>query len=221
MRIEITDEYLYKIMPKVAELMLEDVPEIPDMPFKPSLEFEKKMKKLIRKSKRPGWIKVMNRKLSRVACLALCIIAIGVVLSVSVLANESLRMKLKEQIVMEDSVMEYFDVSGEGVIKHLTYIPEGYELIFEDKDFYRAEYQNVDGDQIILDAWKIEDGAVVLRDTEFVYSETKIINGNEAIFGYKEDGVLKVSWYRENVFYQLYIDSLPEEEVVTIIEGMK
>lgn len=221
MRVEITDEYLYKMMPKVTQLMYADVPDEPEMPFESSLEFEKKMKGLIRKNKRAEWVKHMNHRFTRTACVALALVGAGAILSVSVLANETVRMKITEQIVMDDGVMEYFEVSGEGVIKHLTYIPEGYELTYEDKEFYRAEYQNVDGDQIILDAWKIEEGMVVLRDTEFVSEETKIINNNEVIFGYKEDGVLKVNWYGENVFYQLYIDDLLEEEVVTIIESMK
>ena len=221
MRIEITDEYLYKIMPKVAELMMADIPDKPEMPFEPSSEFDKKMKKLIRKSKRPGRIKGMNHRLSRVACLVICMIAAGAVLTGTVLANEIMQMKLTERIVMDDGVMEYFEVSGEGVIKHLTYIPEGYELIAKDEDAGVEEYQNSKQGKIVYVTWVIEDGMMLFRDTEFVNSKNQVINGKDVTIGYKGNGTLKAQWFDENVYYLIEANSLNDTEIVKMIENIQ
>lgn len=205
MRIEVTDEYLYNIMPKVADLMIKDIQDDPELPFEPSAQFEKKIKKLIRKSKHPKLYRAMSRKLSKVAVFALLIVGIGAALAVIAQATEELRMKIKERIVQEDAVIEYFDVSGQGYVKHLTYIPEGYELVKENPDVYMAEYKNAEGDEITYDAWILDDSTMIQRDIEFIAEKEMSIRNHNIYFGYKENGKVQVSWYEDNVFYLICI----------------
>ena len=221
MRTDITDEYLYRIMPKVAELMIADIPDNPEMPFEPSKEFEKKMKKLIRKSKHPKRYKLWNQKFTIVAVLVIAIVGAGAALVASVQANEELRMWIKERIVMEDGVMEYFEVSGKGTMKRLTYIPEGYELVKEDESVYLAEYENESGIGFIFNAWIIDEGTMIFRDTEYVNKETLYINGNEISLGYKDSGMKKAEWYEDNMYYLIIFDDEDNDEIIKMIENME
>ena len=80
------------------------------------------------------------------AILVLCMGITGIS-AVGIGAVEELRVKLISRTEYADHAIEYYDVTGEGKIKYLTYVPEGYEMIDQDEqdNSYWAEYENCSG----------------------------------------------------------------------------
>lgn len=221
MIIKITDEYLYEIMPKVEQQMLDEYLNRTELPFEPSRQFEKKIKRLIKKSKRPKRYHAVHSNLSRVAVLALVIIGIGIALAASVQATEGLRMKIKEQIFQEDAVVERFEINGEGIMKYMTHIPDGYKLVEEQPDNYMAVYEDEKGNIIKFYVRELDSSSVVLKDTEFKNETGVMVDDREVLIGIKEDGTVRSYWYDDNMFYIIMADALSEEALVEIIKNIK
>lgn len=218
---KITDEWLYEQMPKVEKAILDEIPDQPELPFQPSAKFEKRMKRLIRQSRHPRMHFRYMKKTGRIAAVVVLGAVITGAATFGVKATEPMRMEIMDQTWHEDYVEEHYHVTGEGRVKYLTYIPEGYELVEEDKDAYWAEYQNASGDKIEYNVWVLSDGASVTRDTEFERVEYVELRGTTIEIGYKDTGWINCSWKEDNALYFLGADNLEKEELIEMISGIE
>lgn len=135
-------------------IMLEfvDVPDESQITFAFSEKFEQKMQKLIARQKKSYW-KYVNTAKKRVAVAALLVLSVAMML----LSNEEVRASMLQwcEDVYEEYIHYYFEGETTKVIEHeyqLTMIPDGFEVVYEDKDEERCivEYENKDGDCISL-----------------------------------------------------------------------
>lgn len=218
---KITDEWLYEYMPKVEKAILDEVADQPDLPFEPSEKFERKMKRLIRQSRYP---KMHFRYMKKTERVAAAIVLMGIITGAAtfgVKATEPMRMEIMDRIWHRDYVEEYYSVTGDGRVKYLTYIPEGYELVKEDKDIYWAEYQNASGDKIEYNVWVLSDGAGVTRDTEFEHVEYVKLRGTTVEIGYKDTGWIICFWEEDNALYCFGADNLEKEDLIKMISNIE
>ena len=156
------------------------------------------------------------------AILVLCA-GITCVSAVGTGAVEELRVELISRTEYEDHAIEYYDVIGEGKIKYLTYVPEGYEIIdqAEQNDSYWVEFENSSGELIVYTVWVISDSAGYLLDTEFVSTEYVTVRDQEIQIGYKEDGMICCSWQEDGSMYFLDATGLEKEEVIQMIREIE
>lgn len=215
-----TDEWLYVYMPKAENALLHEIPDQLEIPFQPSEKFNRRIKRLIRQSRYPRIHYRFMNMTSRVAVvLALCLVLVGASAK-GLKATEPLRMEVKERIWHDDYVEEHYSVTGEGEIKYLTYVPEGYELVSED-DGYDAIYEDNLGYQIVYSVWIMSDGATVMRDTEFIETERVVIRERNVLIGYKENGWICCSWEEDNALYFLNAEDLEKDELLRMISGIE
>lgn len=220
MQVEITDEYLYNILPKVAELEIRELEE-EKLEFIPSRKFQQKMKRLVRKSKYPKIYRFIEQKAVRAASWIIAVLGLCAVTAFTVKATEELRLKIKEQIFYDGYVVESYEVSGEGQIKYLTQIPEDYKLIEEqwnDHDYW-AQYENSEGEIFSYSVWFIDASTSISKDTDFARVETVTIDDMTISIGYKENLGTRTYWYENNLLYILDATALDKEQIVNMIES--
>lgn len=220
---KITDEWLYEQMPKAEKAILDEVPDQPELPFEPSEKFERRMKRLIRQSRHPKmYFRHMNRA-GRVAAMFVVGIMIIGAMTLGTKATEPLRIEIKEQIWHEGSVEEYYSVTGEGRIKYLTYVPDGYEKLYEEEieGSYGTEYENIFGKKIGYSVWILSDGSGTLRDTEFERVEYVEMRGTTIEIGYKDTGWVNCYWIEDNAIYLLDTQDVDKEELLKMISSIE
>lgn len=218
-----TDEWLYEYMPKAENALLDEIPDQPEIPFQPSEKFNRRMKRLIRQSRYPRMHSRFMNMTGRVAVvLVLCLVLAGASAK-GLKATEPLRMEVTERIWHDDYVEEHYSVTGEGEIKYLTYVPEGYELVSEDETEgdYGVTYEDDLENRIVYCVWIMIDGATVMRDTEFIETEKVVIRERDVLIGYKENGWICCSWEEENALYFLDAEDLGKDELIKMISGIE
>lgn len=219
---KITDEWLYENIPKVEKKMLDKIPDQPEMPFRPSKRYERRMKRLLRQSRHPKMNYRYMKTSGRIAAMVVLCLGIAGASAFGIRAIEPLRMAVAERIVYDDRVVEYYSVTGEGTIKYLTYVPEGYEMVDEDElgeNYYWVRYENSFGNFIVYDVWVMRDGDVVSRDTEFVETEEVVVGNRVVQIGYKDSGLIRCSWEEDNALYTLEGKYVEKEELLQMISS--
>ena len=225
MRIQVTDQLLYRYMPIVDEELLKEIPDAPELDFKISDTFHKKMNRLMRKSHYPKLNYYFMKTGGKAAVIALLVFAIGAALAVSVKAVMQLRINVTERIWHDGYVEERYSVvgEGEGVIKKLSYVPNGYYLIREDKIkwSYTAEYHSERGMRFVFGGDVIMDGTVTGKDTDYINQHTVVVRGYDVLIETNEEGHRGCYWTEEDIQYVILADDLEENELIRMIEEMK
>ncbi len=225
MKIEVTDELLYQCAAKADRELFDEIPDQPDLPFTPSVAFEKRMKKLMRQSRHPKrrWNAMSAGR--RVAVVAIVVFAIGAVLSAGVKAAIEFRMRVVERRQHEEYLEERYSVEGEGgeSLKVFTYVPSGYTLKDEEyvEDSYSGEFENQAGQRIIFLQARVKDHSTTVRDSEFEESHTVNVNGMEVLIGITKEGWRECFWLERDIWNSLYAQDLSEEELVKMIRSME
>ena len=224
MSIEVTDELLYKYVPLSDIELLSEISDDLRPDFEPSQIFYKKMKKLIRQSRHP---KMHYRFMSaggRVAAILVTVFVIGAALGVTAKAVKPFRMWVMKRF-FPTYVEEHYSISGEGagVLKQFTYVPEGYELVHEQKtrETYIGQFEDSQKNQIVFTEEFLKDGTTVGRDSEFTESHEVMIKNIEVLVGKKEDGWICCFWTEQDVFCTLLAEDLPEYKLRKMIENMQ
>ena len=222
---KLTDEWLYENLPKVEKVIVDGIPEQPDIPFCLSERYQCRMKKLLHQSRYPKLNYRYMKTGGRVAAILLLCAGITCISAIGTRAVEELRVELINRAEYKDHAIEYYDVTGEGKIKYLIYVPEGYEMLYEDKndDGYAAEYrsQSDEDKHIVYAAWVISDSAGYLLDTESIYTEYVTVRNQEIQIGYKEDGMICCSWQEDGAMYFLDATDLEKEDVLKMIREIE
>lgn len=140
---QITDNLLYKYVPKAEKLILEQIPLEYQLVHNFSKNFDRKMKKLFKITKRNLFTKAFVVQAKRVAVILLIIIA---VIFTTVMSAEALRIRFFEMIteihkelttitfVQDDEPLEV-----QFQILKPKYIPDGYKIVEEEKTFTTAD----------------------------------------------------------------------------------
>lgn len=230
---EITDEVLYQYVPIVDRAVLERIPTKSDYEF--SRRFERKMKRMIRRERygasyHNGAYGKIIRIGKKAAVLLLAALILGLVLTLSV---EAFRNKFFQAIRSYDGIgkfwnMVYVDVEESGTfgLKEPQYIPEGFVLIdsYEGKEIYSWEYEGPGGEYIYIENFRIWEGTMESRDSEYNEEETVVIQGVDAtlLTRYGEWGYRDLIWYEKDMRYTVSVSlDVPEEELIRIAEEMK
>lgn len=225
MRIQVTDQLLYEYVPKVDEELLQNIPDFPELSFKASNPFQKKLHRLIRRSHYPRLHYHYMKTWGKVAVIILLVLAISVALTGSVKAVMQLRIHVSERIWHDGYVEERYSVvgEGEGVIKKLSYVPNGYYLIREDKIkwSYTAEYHSERGMRFVFGGDVIMDGTVTGKDTDYINQHTVVVRGYDVLIETNEEGHRGCYWTEEDIQYVILADDLEENELIRMIEEMK
>lgn len=225
MKIKVTDELLYKYVPKADQEMLEAVPDRPDPGFETGLRHKKQMQKLLRHSRRPNAHFRYMTTAGRLAVIAILVVAVSVALPAGVKATERFRIWITEKIQRDDYTQEHYAVEGTGggALLEFTYVPEGYCMTGEENtgETYTGQFENEKGELIVFSQAFLDDGAVVEQDMGFTESHYTYVRQQKILVGVDEEGWRSACWTDRNVYYTIVAQNLSEDKLIRMIEGMK
>ncbi|MDK2986829.1 MAG: hypothetical protein PWQ96_2473 [Clostridia bacterium] len=227
MLISLTEEMLREAVIKADMYEMEALPEDDEIEHEFSAEFENKMQKLIRKSKKAA-VKGIGRLWgSRVVVIA----AILIILFASAMSVSAVRAKVYELITevyekfthiflessrsSQDSLDSSQDADCGFTVYEPGYIPEGFELINRITDgLVLLEYQRGD-DFISYTQQRIESVSMHIN-TEGIEVERFEFKGLPAMY-YSNQGVQNLLWYDETYMYM--VSSTLDKDAVFEIAG--
>ena len=206
-------------MPNIDELERE---------FKPSENFQRKMKKLLQ---------VVRRKNAKKEILEHCKRGFVVIVSlISMLSCMLLPVKAVQKAVVETLIdwQEKFMAiifsidEDESTIRtplyiSSTYIPDGFSLIEPvdiTGDRYYAQYADENGDWYTIRVIMIDNQQATALDNEFTAYYNIDFNSNRAIWGMMEDGSNVLLWEHGRKSFQV-IGNLDLAELIQISENIK
>lgn len=221
--IEVTDEWLYKYMPVVDEALIRSIEKNVDYEYRFSDEFERRMKKLMRRERYLSLRKRAAQIVKRAAIFLLVLLAAVGVLTVSV---EALRIRFFETI--KEMFSDYYtltyttdDENMEFDVKTPQYIPDGYQETFNEGNgnLHTIMYENSEGEMYGLDQVLITDNDNAIFDSEYKWKETLRANDVVIDIFWYEDGFSFSYCEFENCVFQITADSLAKEEIQKIYLG--
>lgn len=220
----ISDDLLYQLVPKAEELLLNQIPSDEEIDHKFSKCFERKMKKLIKDSKRSNAAKML-RKIAMIFFVVLSILSISIV-SVEALRVRAFRVIKKIYEEFTQIKFEYYDepVDQEDIgfiVMKPYYLPEGYEEIdcIEMDTAVIIIYENQQEGQIIYRQNKIEEYGTTIIDTEDVEIQDIRIKGNEGQIIIKGERN-HIVWFSDEYHYSI-ISTVGRKELIKIAESIK
>ncbi len=224
-QMEVTDELLYQYMPIADEMDLDALEaEIADEEIVLSKKFEKKMKRLMWKEEHK-WVAGFGKFMARVAVVFLCIIGVGLAVTMSVDAYRSKFFQTVQEI-WEDSVVHTYDVGEEGqefVPHEPSYIPEGYEEVrrAESDTFISIEYMNSESNYIYWDQNIVGAGSWSTVDSSYETQTIELNNSGVITIFYYGNDYLTAYYETEQYVYSIVADDLSDKELKSIFEGIK
>lgn len=221
MGVKLTEEMLKEIIPKATQINLEQ--EMPKLMNQPPVEFspemERKMNRLIRKSKKINLN--TSKMLKKVACFGLIFIVGGMTVVMQVEAYRAELFKTLNQFLGTYGVtwFEVIETEEEIELKEPTYLPNGYEKINEVKksDFVYYDYSSSEQDKIRIEVNKILDEKKFYTDTEIDTKETIILKYGKAELYIKEKESKQLIFYKGSVRYTITAKSDFDLEELTKI----
>lgn len=230
-KIVVDDDFLYRHMPTLEEKIMRAYPKEEELAYEFSEEFERKMKKLMKRAaqKEKYGLPVSTGK-RIAAAIAIGLIGImAVSVNTKALNMEFIRTKLYEftQTVYDTYIERRYtapeDQVGEFVPLYPEYIPEGYELAIEEADdtSLLLSYENREESCLVISQEQIQDGMNVSDDNEYISESPVEILGYQGKISRKEDGQIHIRWESENTLYLVGADGLTEEELLKVCETLK
>lgn len=222
-KIEVTDELLYKYMPIADDTELDALEaELENEEIIVSKKFEKKMKRMIWKEKY-RWVAGFAKFVAKAAVVCLCILGLGLAVTMSVDAYRSKFFQTVQELLGDDSALHTYDIgeNRDNFVPHEpTYIPEGFEEIgrYEAENVLSIEYMNNEGGYLCWDQTYVEQGLWNTLDTNY---EKQV---NQKL----KDGILTISYYKDNYISAYYEEgeyvyivtsiNLSDEEIINIFK---
>lgn len=230
-KIQVDDEFLYRHMPSLEEKIMRAYPKEEELTHEFSEEFERKMKKLIKRAaqkEKYGLPVTTGRRIAAAVAVGL-IGAMIVSMTTKALNMEYIKTKLYEFVrtVYETHTESRYsapqDKVGEFVPLYPAYIPEGYELTIEDQDetFLVLSYEDGKGDSIFIQQEQVIDGMIFSEDNEYADEENVYIQEWEGKLYYKNDGTIRARWDTSNCIYVVSATNLSRKDVLKICESLK
>ena len=224
-KVKVTEELLRDAFQKLSDELIEEWENIPDTDHKPSEDFEKKIKKLIGKTKnRELYKELLN--IGKVA--AAFIIIIGIALfgsTMKVKADPHLYFK-KMEVLLNDASMYVYDEELNNYYLTLhepTYVPEGYEEVsrVEDERGINICYEDNHGESITWKQRLIVNTAVLGTDSEYNGEiETEYAGENIKLDIYK-DGYKRLYYESGTCIFKLNANNITVEDMYEMIKDMK
>lgn len=204
---------------KLEEEMRECEPHVFSASFESRMEEVMRVQK--RKSKRSAFIRFA-------AAAAMVVLLVGGVVSIS---SEQLRASalsidikawLDKFFTVEDDSSGRRDEEVLFDKSQLGYIPEGFELVYEEELFkcVRYKYQNEDGKYFVV--FVSSDKGMVNVDNEEVQTEVKVnASGYEYSLVYREEeNDAVIMWKTQESVYYVIMGSVESEELIKIMDDI-
>lgn len=204
--IEISDDLLRRFVPEAESIRLDNIPNEKELNHTFSYAFERKMKKLVRRSNE-NYL-VFSRYARKVAILLIIVLSMAftTILSVEALRSSFFRMLLK---IYSDFTSITFIVENSERDFDIMYtvpdLPYGYTKVqtAQTNASYTAEYG--DGQhKIFFEQSYITNNQMIL-DMEDTLLQTKDFNGHE-LYYFTNKGLSQVYWCQEEYLFSLVSD---------------
>lgn len=224
-KVKVTEELLRDAFQKLSDELIEEWENIPDTNHKPSEDFEKKIKKLIGKTKnRELYKELLN--IGKVA--AAFIIIIGIALfgsTMKVKADPHLYFK-KMEVLLNDASMCVYDEELDNYYLTLyepTYVPDGYEEVSREVDDMgiNIRYINKKGENITWKQRLIIYTNVSSTDSEYnAEIDTEYAGENIKMYIY-EDGYKYLYYESGTCVFKINATDINVEDIYKMIKDMK
>ncbi|MBO5165375.1 MAG: DUF4367 domain-containing protein [Lachnospiraceae bacterium] len=228
-KIEITDELLQKYVSIADKILYKDIPMQGTYEF--SEKFESRMEKLTGRAEHSKFYRTIADMGRRVAIIILAVLVLGFTVTMSV---EALREKFFSFIKFEreDGFWEWHfsyedeTEAEESYLRAPQYIPQGYTLVDYCHEFpvWYEMYEGPNGEMIMIDNQRVEDGMTMVTDSEYDVEEQIVIQGHDATLLTRcgDGAYYALFWFEKSMFYQVYTTiDVPKEEVIKVAENMK
>lgn len=218
---EITDDLLFQHCTNVENFILEQIPDEEDIDYEYPKEFEKKIKKIIKKEKMGLFLNKICLYTKKVAVVFIAFLISLFTITMSV---EALRVKLFDMVkeVYEKFTIYKFKIDENDnkkvnflEKKSINYLPNGFEEID------RAEYDNdisliySDGEDYITFNYLLIENSNLYIDTENAKINKVQINNFYADYIEKENKS-RLVWQDENILYDLKLDYTNKDKYLDI-----
>ena len=218
---EITDDLLFQHCANAENFILEQIPDEEDIDYEYPKEFEKKIKKIIKKEKRGLFL---NKICLYTKKIAVVFIAFLISLFTITMSVEALRVKLFDMVkeVYEKFTIYKFKIDENDnkkvnflEKKSINYLPNGFEEV------ERAEYNNhvaitySDGEDYITFNYLLIENSNLYMDTENAKINKVQINNFYADYIEKENKS-RLIWQDENILYDLKLDYINKDKYLDI-----
>lgn len=218
---EITDDLLFQHCANAENFILEQIPDEEDIDYEYPKEFEKKIKKIIKKEKRGLFL---NKIYSYTKKVAVVFIAFLISLFTITMSVEALRVKLFDMVkeVYEKFTIYKFKIDENDNKKvnfldkkSINYLPNGFEEV------ERVEYNNdvaitySDGEDYITFNYLLIENSNLYMDTENAKINKVQINNFYADYIEKENKS-RLVWQDENILYDLKLDYINKDKYLDI-----
>ncbi len=219
----VDDEFLYKYMKSVENIMLDSLPKEEELSHEFSKRFEIKMNRLIRQERRSPFMKSFINYGKKIAIIFLIFISIVFATTMGV---EAYRVKFFEVIteVWEEFTSIIFKSKenikdGKLIPVVPEYIPKGFFILEEKTNDHICSviYVNTDNEEIFYEQRMLSHGEVLL-DTENIEVETMEI-GNQSIVLFTNKGINQIYWSDDSYTYTL-ISSIDIEEIIEMAKSI-
>ena len=226
---KITEEMLYKYTPKAEELWLNSLPsedEIPEHKF--SKNFERKMKKLIRKQQRAPWLEKLISTSKRVAVVALAILTVSFSCLMCVEAYREKFIEVITEIFEELTQFSFSSFRTEKTeLNEITfdYLPddmsETYRTYNSETLVQSIYFEDMEGRRLTIDQdiMTNDKQSTVILDTEDADVSTIALNGHEATLIVK--GKHTILMWENDDFVMLVSGDFPPDKIIRVASGIQ
>ena len=218
----LSDEFLYKHIPRAETAALESLPKENELDHIFSGRFLRKMKALLKYERRGSFGRFTTQLGRVVAAVLVLVIMLNTVLVVSV---EAYREKFFEiiQTVTERFTSFFVEVDDDAPVTEFVpieppYIPEGFEEIERFADEFVIEIVYSNGDQDICYSQIKAGVGVMYIDTEDAGTEQVQIGAQE-VYAITEDNMITVYWVCDGSEF-LIISNAAHDQIFAVAEGI-
>ncbi len=221
--IDFTDEILYKAAAKADRELMAEFEAAEDPHIVPGPGFDKRMRRLLRKSNYRIFHPYLLKGLSRVASIILCT---ALALSLTAAVTYAVHRFLYTVDVWETDgwINEQYHSENEGTLsfREPEYMTEGYSLIntYEEDGYMELTYENDAGEEIIVTETDLSNDPYIATGTEDIEFSTCDICGFEATIEESTKYTGKaIYWNEENISFYIVSDNTTVDELKHIAEG--
>lgn len=163
-----------------------------------------------------------RRKLSAKKCAKAVLLAVLLSVGIAVIGVEGVRVKFLNMVMEagEKAASLGFDMDSEYLSDEieLSYIPEGFEL--QEKNAEEGYlYLKFEKKELFFMVKTLKEHETYLIDTEDAEVGKTTVNGNEAIYSYKEN-VGTIAFHDENYTYTVS-GNIPKKQLIDIAAGIR
>lgn len=220
------DELLYKYMPIVDEVLIEELESQVDEDYVFSEKFEKRMERVIRWNKYYPKVERIKKAVKYMAASIIVIIGLSIPFHQEVQAySEKILERIKT--IWEDSfIYTYFiedTVYQEQIeLKEPSYIPQDYtrKSILQSESMCYAIYENELGNQITYQQMLITDEKQIVMDLEYEYEKNISLKENNLEIYFYTDGFIQAYYSGEQYIWNVTATDISEDEIYKMLDSV-